>query len=67
MADIINTRLLRSELSLKERWPSTSPNLSGFRYCADESIDLTLINPPETDAEGIPILSHLPVLRLTRL
>jgi ferredoxin-NADP reductase len=52
MADIISTRLLRSEAVAEGTMAFYFAKPSGFKYRAGQSVDLTLINPSETDAEG---------------
>lgn len=51
-ADSIHTRLIKSEPVAEGTTAFYFEKPSGFEYRAGQSIDLTLLNPPETDAEG---------------
>lgn len=52
MADSIHTRLIKSELVAKGTMAFHFTKPPGFEFRPGQSIDLTLIDPPETDAEG---------------
>lgn len=52
MADSIHTHLLRSELVAEGTMAFHFAKPPGFEFRPGQSIDLTLLNPPETDAEG---------------
>jgi ferredoxin-NADP reductase len=45
-------RLLRRELVAEQTMALYFERPSGFQFKAGQTLDLTLIDPPETDAEG---------------
>lgn len=48
----MNTQLIRKELVAEETYRFYFTKPDGFGFTAGQSIDLTLVNPPETDTEG---------------